>query len=140
MQLNELQPKNALRKKQKRVGRGGKRGTTAGRGQKGQRARSGHRIRPAERDLLIRIPKLRGVKNKSLKSETCIINVGDLAHMFPTGTITKQAFVDLGFISGTRARVKILGEGAVKKAFVVEGIALSAEAKKKIEAAGGSIK
>ena len=140
MQLNELQPKNALRKKQKRVGRGGKRGTTAGRGQKGQRARSGHRIRPAERDLLIRIPKLRGIKNKSIADSVCIVNVGELARMFPGGAVNKQAFIDLGLIKAKSVRVKILGMGEVKKALTVEGIELSAEAKKKIEAAGGSIK
>ena len=140
MQLNELKPKNALRKKQKRVGRGGKRGTTAGRGQKGQRARSGHRIRPAERDLLIRIPKLRGIKNKSISDATCIVNVGELTRMFPSGVVNKRAFVDLGLVRNTSARIKILSGGEVKKALTVEGIELSAEAKKKIEAAGGSIK
>lgn len=140
MQLNELKPKNAIRKKQKRVGRGGKRGTTAGRGQKGQRARSGHRIRPAERDLLIRIPKLRGVKNKSIEDATCIVNISELTRMFPTGLVNKQAFVDLGLIRRVGQRVKILSGGEVKKALTVEGIELSAEARKKIEAAGGSIK
>jgi large subunit ribosomal protein L15 len=63
MDLNNIRPLHAG-KDEKRVGRGGKRGTTAGRGTKGQKARSGHCIRPAERDLIQRLPKLRGYKNK----------------------------------------------------------------------------
>jgi large subunit ribosomal protein L15 len=66
MQLHELKPFHP-NKKQRRVGRGGKRGTTSGRGTKGQKARAGHRIRPAERDLIQRLPKLRGFKNKPKK-------------------------------------------------------------------------
>lgn len=66
MQLHEIQPFHKNRDK-KRVGRGGKRGVTSGRGTKGQRARAGHRIRPAERDLIQRLPKLRGFKNKPRK-------------------------------------------------------------------------
>jgi len=54
-------------KTKKRVARGGKRGTTAGRGQKGQKSRAGRRIRPAERDLVNRLPKLRGYKNKAAR-------------------------------------------------------------------------
>ena len=71
--------KNSLQKdrKKKRVGRGGKRGTTSGRGTKGQKSRSGHRIRPAERDLLIRIPKLRGYRNKSIQKK------------YPSSSLTK---------------------------------------------------
>src|SRR5581483_8419947 len=51
-------------KRSQRIGRGGKRGTTAGRGTKGQRSLAGHRIRPAERDLILRSPKHRGLRNK----------------------------------------------------------------------------
>lgn len=63
MQLHELQPNHGYADR-KRIGRGGKRGNTSGRGQKGQKSRAGRRIRPAERDLIQRLPKLRGVKNK----------------------------------------------------------------------------
>lgn len=63
MELHDLRPLHANETK-KRIGRGGKRGTTAGRGTKGQKARSGHVIRPAERDLIQRLPKLRGYANK----------------------------------------------------------------------------
>ena len=66
MQLHELQPFHRLKRKAPRVGRGGKRGTTSGKGTKGQKARAGHRIRPAERDLIIRIPKLRGFAQRKI--------------------------------------------------------------------------
>jgi len=66
MQLHELKPIHS-NKQSKRVGRGGKRGTTSGSGTKGQKSRSGHRIRPAIRDLMRRLPKLRGTNNKPKK-------------------------------------------------------------------------
>lgn len=59
MQLHLLEPLHHNLEK-KRIGRGGKRGKTAGRGQKGQKSRAGHKIRPAERDFIQRLPKLRG--------------------------------------------------------------------------------
>jgi len=59
MQLHQISPAHS-NKKGKRVGRGGKRGTYSGRGIKGQKARAGHRIRPAIRDFMMKIPKLRG--------------------------------------------------------------------------------
>ncbi|MDE2144662.1 MAG: hypothetical protein KGJ01_01695 [Patescibacteria group bacterium] len=65
MQLHELSPLHK-NKEEKRIGRGGKRGTFSGRGTKGQRARAGHRIRPAERDLIQHMPKLRGTRNKGV--------------------------------------------------------------------------
>lgn len=69
MQLHELQSLHP-NKKEKRVGRGGKRGTYSGRGVKGQSSRAGHRIRPAERDLIQRMPKLRGFANKPKRKGT----------------------------------------------------------------------
>lgn len=66
MQLNDLKPihKN---KKRKRVGRGGKRGTYSGRGQKGQLSRAGRKLKPVIREIIKRYPKLRGYKFKSFK-------------------------------------------------------------------------
>lgn len=64
MQLHELKPKHK-RKKRKRVGRGGKRGTYSGRGIKGQKARAGRRLKPVIRELIKRYPKLRGYKFKA---------------------------------------------------------------------------
>ncbi|OGY57237.1 MAG: hypothetical protein A3E61_01280 [Candidatus Colwellbacteria bacterium RIFCSPHIGHO2_12_FULL_43_12] len=68
MQLHDLKPFH-LNKTGKRVGRGGKRGTTSGHGTKGQKSRSGHKIRPAERDLIQRLPKLRGFRNKANRNK-----------------------------------------------------------------------
>ncbi len=132
MQLNNLQLEIKLRKK-KRVGRGGKRGTTSGRGTKGQKSRSGRRIRPAERDLLIRIPKLRGYKNKSLQQpKNTVINLGDLEKIAKDGQIiNKKTF---------NGPVKILGKGKIKKTVIIEGLKISKTAKSKIEKAGGSIR
>jgi large subunit ribosomal protein L15 len=62
MQLHLLKISHPKLEK-KRIGRGGKRGKTSGRGQKGQKSRSGHKIRPAERDFIQRLPKLRGKHN-----------------------------------------------------------------------------
>ncbi len=72
MQLHELKP-NYSNKKGKRVGRGGKRGTTSGHGTKGQKSRAGHRIRPAERDLIQRLPKLRGFRNKPKRKKNKLV-------------------------------------------------------------------
>lgn len=140
MQLNELKPKNAIRKSQKRVGRGGKRGTTSGHGQKGQKSRSGHRIRPAERDLLMRLPKLRGIKNKPKRPSALIFNVGELTKLFPEGVVSKKVMAEKGMTEGTHIRVKILNAGEIKKAITVEGVEISASAKAKIEKAGGTVK
>src|SRR3989344_2208017 len=138
MQIHELKT-SFSRKVKKRVGRGGKRGTFSGRGSKGQRARAGHRIRPAERDVLLKIPKLRGVKHRSLKLKTVVLNVGDLDKKFDAGAINKKLLVELNIIKIISEPVKILGEGGVKKQFQIEGIGVSKGAKTKIEKAGGSI-
>lgn len=130
MQLNQLRS-NFKRKKEKRIGRGGKRGTTSGRGTKGQKSRAGHRIRPAERDLLIRIPKLRGYKNRPIRPKPKIINVGDLDKLVKGDKINKET---LGL------KIKILGGGEVKKAFMAEGLKISKSAKEKIIKAGGTVK
>lgn len=130
MQLNNLQLEIKLRKK-KRVGRGGKRGTTSGRGTKGQKSRSGRRIRPAERDLLIKIPKLRGYKNKSLQPKNTVINLDDLEKIVKDGQIiNKKTF---------NGPIKILGGGEIKKTIIIKGLKVSKAAKSKIKKAGGSI-
>ena len=136
MQLHEL--KNPLKRKTKRVGRGGKRGTYSGRGQKGQKSRAGHRIKPAERELLMRLPKLRGVKHKALKPKPAILNVKDLA-MFDESAINKKLLLDKGYVRNLRGRVKILGDGEVKKTFTIEGLEVSEKAREKIEKAGGRV-
>jgi len=134
MQLHNLAIKN---RKEKRIARGGKRGTTSGRGQKGQKSRSGHRIRPAQRDLLIRIPKLRGYANKPKSEFNLILTLTDLekikADVIDRNTL--KAFLGRDF----RNEIKILDKGELKKAVKVQGIKVSKGAKEKIEKAGGEV-
>ena len=66
-------------KRVQRIGRGGKRGTTAGRGTKGQKSRAGNRRRPAERDLILRIPKMRGFRNKPKTDTVTVFNLNVLS-------------------------------------------------------------
>ena len=127
------------RQKEKRVGRGGKRGKTSGRGEKGQGARAGHRIRPAERDLIQRIPKLRGIKHPRLSARASVVTTGDLETRFKGDEVTSAALVSQGFITHTRDKVKILGGGKITRAVTVKGVAVSESARKAIEAAGGKI-
>lgn len=129
MLIHEIKINHPRKYKKTRVGRGGKRGTTAGHGTKGQKSRAGHRIRPAGRDLIQRLPKLRGSSNLAKSQKLPVINVGDL------DKIIKGEVVSAKTIGG----VKILGGGDVKRAFTIEGLRLSKSAKQKIESAGGKI-
>ncbi|TSA44105.1 50S ribosomal protein L15 [bacterium] len=138
MQIHELRSKFKVQKK-KRVGRGGKRGTTSGKGQKGQKSRSGHRIRPAERDIISKLPKLRGVKNQSkIKPET-ELDVRSLAKLAVNGLVNKKILLEKGIIKRISEKVKVLSNGEVTGAITLEGIQVSAGAKAKIEKAGGKV-
>ncbi len=139
MQLHQLQP-TIKSKNKKRIGRGGKRGTYSGKGQKGQKARAGHRIRPAERDLIQRLPKLRGYKFKPLKRKPAVLNLSDLEKKIKGDIINKETLFQAGLIKKTDKNIKILANGEIKKPFKIEGIKISESAKKKIESAGGSVK
>ena len=129
MQLHTIGSSN--KKSRRRVGRGGKRGTTSGHGTKGQKSRSGHRIRPAERDLIQRLPKMRGHRNLAKSEKLPIINVGGLKHVLKQGSIVSEE--SLG------GRFKILGGGTVDMALTVRDLPVSKDAKKKIVAAGGTV-
>lgn len=139
MLINELKLKTK-KKAKKRVGRGGKRGTYSGRGQKGQKARAGHRIKPAEKYLIYKLPKLRGVKNKLKGEKPIIFNLDDLERKFSdTNIIDKKYLLDKKIIKKLNQRVKILGDGEIKKAFEIKGIEVSKKAKEKIEKVGGKV-
>jgi len=138
MIINELKIKSKKRGI-KRIGRGGKRGTYSGRGQKGQKSRSGHKIRPAERDLLQRIPKMRGFKNKPKKESSFPLNI-DKIEKLGLVEISISSLKEVGVLSSKfKGKVKILGKGEIKKTVVVKNIAVSKEAKNKIEKAGGKV-
>jgi len=148
MQLHELQ-RSTPRKTAKRIGRGGKRGKTSGKGHKGQTARAGNSTRPEMRDLIKKLPKLRGHgKNRArtVNAERVlpvVVNLAALEASCTAGdTITPAALVAKGIISTSRKRVpavKILGTGVLSKSLTITGCQYSASVKAKVEAAGGTI-
>jgi len=136
MQLHQLRPKTKSKNK-KRIGRGGKRGTYSGRGQKGQSSRAGRKIRPAQRDLIQRLPKFRGFRNKSLNSKPAIINIGDLERKLKSDIINRQTLLEAGLIKKSDKQVKILGKGDFKKSFQIgNDVKVSKKLEDKLKAAG----
>lgn len=143
MQLHEIRPIHK-KKKRKRVGRGGKRGTYSGRGIKGQKARAGVRLKPAIREFIKKYPKLRGYKFKPVGEKPVAINVGVLERKFKTGEIINpRTLLNKGLIrkmKGKVPKVKILGKGKITKALIIKECEFSKAAREKIEKAGGQIK
>jgi len=138
MQLHELRPNNQNKKKKPRVGRGGKRGTYSGKGVKGQKSRAGRRIRPAERDFIQRLPKLRGHKNMPKRPPARAINLKDL-EKFSGEIVNPKSLYKFKFIKKPKGRVKILSKGEVKRALIIQGLEISKSAREKIEKAGGKV-
>jgi large subunit ribosomal protein L15 len=148
MQTNTLKAKTE-RIRSVRVGRGGKRGKTSGRGTKGQNARAGHRKRPEMRDIIKKLPKLRGHgKNRSrtvrIDRTTYVpVNLAALETAFAAGdTVTPATLFKKGLVASRAGRVrqvKILGTGTLTKALSVSDVAASAAARAAIEKAGGSL-
>ncbi len=134
MRLNELKPK-LKREKIKRIGRGGKRGTYSGRGQKGQKARAGRNIRPGLRDVIIRTPKLRGFKNKPKQTQSVAVSLEKISKM-EEKEINRKVLAKYGI----KWPAKIVGKGELKSAKNIVGIKVSSSVKKIIESAGGSVK
>ncbi|MCC6198964.1 50S ribosomal protein L15 [Candidatus Nomurabacteria bacterium] len=133
-------------KKAKRVGRGSKRGKTSGRGTKGQKARAGHRIRPHIRDIIKKLPKLRGRgknSNKVFAVKSAVVNLSVLEILFtPQARVTPSALLAKGAIArvdGKLPPVKILGNGTLSKPLTVYECEVSSSAKEKIAAAGGKV-
>ena len=142
MQWHTLQTKDKKQAK-KRVGRGGKRGKTSGRGTKGQLARAGNKRRPEWRDIIKKIPKARGYRFPSIQDEVFAVNLEALEKVFASGdSVTRATLLEKELIKrrgGKMPRVKVLGKGVLSKKLVVSGIPVSASAKKAIEAAGGAV-
>lgn len=146
MQLHDLKP-TFKSKRAKRIGRGGKRGTYSGRGQKGQKSRAGRRIRPAQRDLILRIPKKRGFANKPKSSKPLALNIKDLAKAVQNLTagkaeltIDREKLKSFGLLPNRyRGEVKVLGDGEIQTPLILQGLKVSKSAKIKIEAAGGKV-
>ena len=146
MQIHEIRRDHA-HKKPKLVARGGKRGKTAGKGGKGQTARAGHRVRPAMRDIIKKLPKLRGHgKNRSesvfYRGPEAVVNLSALNVFVKGDAINPKVLIERGLIKevfGKTPVVKILGTGDIMVAVTITGCNVSATAKAKIEKAGGTI-
>ncbi|MCL2755660.1 MAG: 50S ribosomal protein L15 [Firmicutes bacterium] len=142
MLINELKPAEGAKKRGKQLGRGigsGK-GKTAGKGHKGQWARSGGGVRPGfeggQMPLLRRLPK-RGFTNNFAK-EYSIVNVGDLNQFKAKTEITAEFLKDFGLIGKIEPYgLKVLGDGELTVALTVRAAKFTGSAKEKIEKAGG---
>ena len=147
MQMHTLTTSLGARKK--RVGRGGKRGKTAGRGTKGQNARAGHRKRPEERDLIKKIPKLRGHGVNRVRTvasdrpRPVAVSLAALAAKFAENeTVTPRALVSRKVVArrkGRIPRIKIVAGGALQKKLTVRHCSATAGARAAIEKAGGTV-
>jgi large subunit ribosomal protein L15 len=137
MQLHNVTREHA-QARPKIVGRGGKRGKTSGKGTKGQRARSGHRIRPAIRDVIKKLPKLRGHGARMVSDvKPVVINIALLDKHFTVGeVISPKTLFAKGLVNKVSRRlppIKLLGRGTMKQKLVTEGVTLSASAKKQLQ-------
>ena len=143
MKIHDLVPQKGSRKNLRRVGRGtgGGQGKTAGKGTKGQLARSGPGL-PAwfeggQMPLHMRLPKLRGFKNRQ-RIEFVAVNVSQLKTYAVDGKVTPETLAAKGLIPPT-AMVKLLGNGELGAKLEVHAHRASATARQKIESAGGSV-
>lgn len=145
------------RKQQKRVGRGGKRGTTAGAGTKGQKSRAGASVRAGFRGGDNRIwqlfPKQRGASKKhgnkrphrkhryfSLRrAPGMVVNLWSLDAFREGETVSPVTLAEKNLVPASSREVKILGGGSLKRRLSFEGVRMSASARAKIEQAGGAI-
>ena len=147
MQLNTLAP-STKKESHPKVGRGGKRGKTSGKGGKGQTARAGHHIRPEVRDRIKKLPKLRGHgKNRSRTVRTnrivaAVVNLAALEATFNAGEVVSPASLLAKNLvrraKGRAPEVKILGMGTLTKALTIRGCVLSATALAAVTAVGGT--
>lgn len=141
MKLHELQYTEGSRKERKRVGRGTSSGTgkTAGKGQKGQKARSGGLKKPGfeggQTPLFMRLPK-RGFTNVN-RVEYAIVNVEDLNKFEANSVVDVEALKAAGLVKKELDGVKVLGNGEIKVALTVKANKFSKSAIAAIEAAGG---
>ena len=145
MKLHDLRSPKGANKPRKRVGRGAGsgQGTYAGRGRKGQGARSGGVKGPyfegGQLPLVRRLPHVRGFVN-IFRQEYAEVNLDRLAEQFDAGaSVTPEALVAAGLIKNTRLPVKVLGRGELDKPLTVQAHRFSASARAKIEAAGGRV-
>ena len=144
MRLQDLRPPRGSTKKQKRVGRGtgSGHGKSAGRGTKGQKARSGggkgRYFEGGQLPLVRRLPHKRGFTNL-FKINYSVVGLDRLSGFGQGTTVDPQALAVAGLIKSERELVKILGDGELGQALTIAAHRFSASAKSKIEAAGGTV-
>lgn len=143
MNLHELRPAFGSRKKPKRLGQGIGSGTgkTSGKGNKGQKSRSGGGVRPGfeggQMPMIRRIPK-RGFNNARFAKTFQVVNLETIAASFEANaTVTFEEMYARRIVRQDNVPVKVLAKGDVDKPLIVRAQAFSAQAKSKIEAAGG---
>src|SRR5437588_1237128 len=151
LHLSNLQPA-APRRDRKRIGRGlgsGK-GRYSGRGIKGQKARSGSAKMRAgfeggQMPIYMRVGKQRGATSKDampigpFRTTTVPVNVGSLDRFDDGAEVTPESLVERGLLKNTKTDVKLLGNGELKKKLTIRVHAISATAREKVEAAGGTV-
>lgn len=141
----QLNDRVAIVKKKQRIGRGGSRGGTSGKGNKGQKARAGgqRKLRACfeggQMPLYRRLPK-RGFNNFNFKTSYAIINLKQLELAFENNTeVTKELLAEKGLIKNTKVMIKLLGTGELSKKFSITVDASSGSAIEKVEACGGKV-
>jgi large subunit ribosomal protein L15 len=144
MKLHELHPAKGSRKRRKRVGRGnaGKGGTYAGRGRKGQNARSGGGVKPwfegGQTPLVQRLPPIGGFTN-IFKVHYTPVNLDRLDRFEAGAEVSPMTLAEAGIIKSAREPVVILGRGEVDRPLQVKAHRFSKSARTKILGAGGSV-
>jgi len=142
--LHTLAPNKGATKTKKRLGRGHGSGLhkTSGKGQKGQKARTGHHGIPkpgfegGQTAMARRLPK-RGFTNAPFRLEIFAVNLGDVGASFDSGEVSIQALKDKGLVPRSAELVKVLADGAFTKKLSVHAHCFSASAKEKLEKTGG---
>jgi large subunit ribosomal protein L15 len=142
LKLHDLRPSPGAHKQKQRLGRGeGSKGKTAGRGTKGTKARYQVPVgfEGGQMPLARRLPKLKGFSNAKFKTVYQVVNVDRLGEAFPSGgDVTPETLVEAGAVRRGEL-VKVLGGGELTVALRVSAHAVSASAREKIEAAGGTV-
>ena len=143
MPLNDLRPPKGMKHPKKRIGRGqgSGNGKTAGRGHKGAKSRSGFHYKRGfeggQMPLHRRVPK-RGFHNP-FRIEYAVVNLDTIAERFDKGTVvTPELLREVGLVSGTLERVKVLARGEITKGLTIRAHKFSGKAAEKIAAAGGA--
>ena len=144
MKLNSIHPAEGATKTRKRVGRGPGSGIgkTSGRGENGQKSRSGYSHKPGfeggQLPLYRRLPK-RGFTNARFKVEYAVINLDDLNKFEDGAVVTPELLKEMGVLKNQLSGVKVLGNGTLEKKLTVKAHKFSASAQSQIEKLGGKV-